>query len=268
MDGGTAASQEVPLGRARRRTSFTGVLGELLITLGIIVLLYVAWQLWIGDMIYGAQNNAAGQQLSEEWDASADEVPVPEPATPGPTGSPDPSATNAPGQVWEPVVLGQPENTEVFGIMRIPRFGADYATMIAGGVTRAGTLDHIGIGHYPDTEMPGQVGNFALAAHRTTFGAPFARLAELHVGDAIVIETPVGWYTYRFRNLEYVQPSEINVLEDVPQAPGTPADGRYLTMTSCSPKFSLAERIVGYSTFEGFRPRAEGAPTSLTEAAA
>ncbi|MGC5223673.1 class E sortase [Micromonospora sp. DT81.3] len=267
MDGRTAASPEAPLGRARRRTSVTGVLGELLITLGIVVLLYVGWQLWIGDMIYGAQNNAAGQELSEEWDASADEVPVPVPATPDPTGSPDPSATTAPEQVWEPIVLDQPGNTEVFGIMRIPRFGAEYATMIAGGVTRAGTLDHIGIGHYPDTEMPGQVGNVALAAHRTTFGAPFARLAELHVGDAVVIETPVGWYTYRFRNLEYVQPSEIDVLEDVPQAPGTPADGRYLTMTSCSPKFSLAERIVGYSIFESFRPRAEGPPTSLTDAA-
>ena len=105
--------------------------------------------------------------------------------------------------------------------MRIPRFGPDYATPIAGGVTRdAARSTTIGIGHYPGTEMPGQVGNVALAAHRTTFGAPFARIAELRVGDAIVIESPVGWYTYRFRNLEYVQPSEIDVLADVPQAPG------------------------------------------------
>ncbi|HEX5856975.1 MAG TPA: class E sortase [Microbacterium sp.] len=265
MDGGTAASQGATPGRARRRTSFTGVLGELLITVGVIVMLYVVWQMWVGDIIYGAQNNAAGAELSEQWDSSADALPAPEP-----TPVPDPTVTDAaappvPGQVWEPVVLDEPGNTEVFGIMRIPRFGADYATKVAGGVTRKGTLDTIGIGHYPGTEMPGQVGNVALAAHRTTFGAPFARIAELHVGDAIVIETEVGWYTYRFRTLEYVTPSEIEVLADVPQAPETPAGERYLTMTSCSPKFSLAERIIGYSVFESFQPRSEGPPASLTE---
>ena len=189
MDGGTAASQGATLGRARRRTSVTGVLGELLITLGIVVMLYVVWQMWIGDMIYGAQNNAAGAELSEEWDASADALPVPE-ATAAPGSRPRP-IPRPPSRVrcGSRSCSTEPGDTEVFGIMRIPRFGADYATKIAGGVTRKGTLDTIGIGHYPGTEMPGQVGNVALAAHRTTFGAPFARIAELHVGDAIVIET-------------------------------------------------------------------------------
>ena len=106
--------------------------------------------------------------------------------------------------------------------MRIPRFGADYAWQIAGGVTRARTLDPIGIGHYPGTPMPGDVGNFALAAHRTTWGAPFNRIAELHVNDAIVVETAEGWYTYRFRTLEYVTPSEVEVLLPVPQVEGAP----------------------------------------------
>ncbi|MBN9170067.1 MAG: class E sortase, partial [Microbacterium sp.] len=80
---------------------------------------------------------------------------------------------------------------------------------------------------------------------------------------AIVIETPQGWYTYRFRTLEYVKPDAVDVLLPVPQESGLSADGRYLTMTSCSPMYSKAERIVAYSSFESFTPRAAGAPASL-----
>ncbi|KAA9106605.1 class E sortase [Microbacterium rhizomatis] len=238
--------------RPRRRTTFFGVLGEILITVGVVTLLYVSWQLWIGDMIYGAERNAAGQQLTQQWED--DFLARPKPAT-----VPDTSPTA------DPIALPQPENSQVFGTMLIPRFGSDYNVSIAGGVTREGTLDTIGIGHYPGTNMPGEVGNFALAAHRTTWGKPFNRIADLHVGDAIVIETPDGWYTYRFRTLEYVTPDAVNVLLPVPQVTGAAADGRYMTMTSCSPMYAMSERIVAYSVFESFTPRASGPPSSLTE---
>ena len=79
----------------------------------------------------------------------------------------DAPAPEAPVAV-EPVILPEPADAEVFGIMRIPRFGADYQVPMAGGVSRARTLDPIGIGHYPGTKMPGEIGNFAVAAHRTT----------------------------------------------------------------------------------------------------
>ncbi|MBN9153821.1 MAG: class E sortase [Microbacterium sp.] len=240
--------------RPRRRVTFFGVLGELLITVGAITLLFVAWQLWIGDWIIGAQNNAAGQSQSQQWEKSYGGDA---------TGSPSPSSTPTPAATTAPPAMAQPANAQVFGVMHIPRFGSDYAVKIAGGVTRAGTLDPIGIGHYPGAPMPGAVGNVALAAHRTTFGKPFNRIADLHIGDAIVIETPQGWYTYRFRTLEYVKPDAVDVLLPVPQESGLSADGRYLTMTSCSPMYSKAERIVAYSSFESFTPRAAGAPASL-----
>ena len=217
----TAAAATAPR-RARRRVSFLGVVGELLVTLGVLVLLYVAWQLWIGDMIYGAERTAAGQERTAAW-------------------------------------------AEDFGVMRIPRFGPDYFYDIAGGVTRERTLDPIGIGHYPGTAMPGQQGNFALAAHRTTWGKPFHRIADLRVGDAIVVETEAGWYTYRFRTLEYVTPDQVDALAPVPQVPTAPANGAYITLTSCSPMYSLAERIVAYGVFEGFTPRSAGPPAALTE---
>ena len=111
--------------------------------------------------------------------------------------------------------------------------------------------------------MPGQTGNFTMAAHRTTWGKPFNQLDRLRLNDAIVIETEQGWYTYRFRTLEYVTPDSVNVLDPVPQEPGAPASGRYITLTACSPLYSLAERIVAYGVFESFQPRALGAPASL-----
>ena len=152
--------------------------------------------------------------------------------------------------------------------MRIPRFGADYVWEMAGGVSRERTLDPIGIGHYPGTPMPGQDGNFAVAAHRTTYGAPFNRIAELRVNDAIVVETADGWYTYRFRTLEYVTPDEVEVLLPVPQVQDAPPGSRYITLTSCSPMYAMTERIVAYGVFESFTARASGPPAALTDGVA
>lgn len=240
-----------------------GVLGELLITAGVLTLLYVGWQLWIGDLIYGAQRNAAGQEISEEW---AQEYVAPAPSETAPTETEAPDAE--PPVAVEPVILPEPADAEVFGIMHIPRFGAGYQVPMAGGVSRARTLDPIGIGHYPGTKMPGEIGNFAVAAHRTTYGKPFNRIAELHVNDAIIIETADGWYTYRFRTLEYVTPSEVEVLLPVPQVQDAPPGSRYITLTSCSPMFAMTERIVAYGVFESFTPRADGAPAALTDGVA
>ena len=258
MDEAVAASGRAggTIARPPRRPTLVGVLGELLITAGVVVLLYVVWQLWVGDLIYGWERNATGSSLSEEWAGQS----------PGPAATPDPTGMAA--EAAEPVtaappVLPKPADAEIFGVMRIPRFGADYAVPMAGGVTRERTLDPIGVGHYPGTPMPGQPGNFAVAAHRTTWGKPFHRIAELRLGDAIVVETPEGWFTYRFRTLEYVTPTEVDVLLPVPQAMGVPAGTAYITLTSCSPLFAMTERIVAYGVFESFTPRGAGEPSSL-----
>jgi sortase A len=246
-----------------RRLSVVGVIGEILLTAGVITLLFVVWQLWLGDVIYGAQRNAAGDELSQTW--SRQYAP-----SPAPTSTPTPTATPAPADdvpvTAEPVILPEAADAQVFGILRIPRFGPDYAVQMAGGISRARTLDPIGVGHYPGTAMPGDVGNFAVAAHRTTWGKPFNRLADLHIGDAIVIETADGWYTYRFRTLEYVAPNEREVLLPVPQGTAVAAGTRYMTMTSCSPMYSMTERIVAFGVFESFTPRSAGTPDSLTQA--
>lgn len=238
--------------RPRSRATFTSVLGELLLTAGVLVFLFVAWQMWIGDFIIGAQSNSEGQATSQQWE----QLPPPEPP---------PVIEDDAGVAWyEPPVLEHPGGGEKFAQMLIPRFGTDYNVAIAGGTSRPITLDNGWIGVYDQSVMPGQVGNFSVAGHRTTWGAPLNRMDKLRLNDAIVIETQEGWYTYRFRTLEYVKPNEVDVLLDVPQVPDAATDERYLTLTACSPLYSLAERIIGYSVFEGFQPRAEGVPDSLT----
>ena len=242
--------------RPRRRTSVVSVLGELLLTAGVVVLLYVAWQMWIGDVIMSAEANDKGKQISETWAKSA--------PPPLPPVLDDGSGVDAGHPRYAPPVITAPQNGVPWGaLMRVPRFGSDYAVTIAGGITRPDTLDHGWIGVYPSSGMPGQTGNFTMAAHRTTWGKPFNQLDRLRLNDAIVIETEQGWYTYRFRTLEYVTPDSVNVLDPVPQAPGASANGRYITLTACSPLYSLAERIVAYGVFESFQPRALGAPASL-----
>lgn len=235
--------------KPRQRISVIGVIGELLVTGGVLVLLFLVWQLWLNDAVLRAAQDSEADALSKSWATS---VPLP-------TTSASPTAD------VEPVILPEPGDAEVFGILRVPRFGADYAAKMAGGVSTARTLNPLGIGHYPDTQMPGELGNFAVAGHRNTHGKPLNQVGTLQLGDAIVVEVKEGWYTYRFRTLEYVKPSGVGVLNPVPQVDGAEATDSLITLTSCNPAFSTAERIIAYGVFESWTPRAAGEPASLTE---
>lgn len=246
----TAQSRRARHPRATSGLTVSGIAGELLLTAGVLVMLFVVWQLWIGDIIISAQHNAEGAEISQMWA----EAPPP---------APPPLVDDGKGEYYEPPILPHPGNGEAFARMLIPRFGADYNVAVAGGTSRSVTLDKIGIGVYDQSKMPGEVGNFSLAGHRTTWGKPFNQIDKLRLDDAIVIETPEGWYTYRFRTLQYVEPSQVDVLLDVPQVPGAATGERYITLTACSPLYSLAERIIAYGIFEGFQPRINGPPDSL-----
>jgi LPXTG-site transpeptidase (sortase) family protein len=235
--------------RPRRRLSVVGVLGELLITAGVLVLAFLGWQVWLGDIIVGGQMSAEAQELSEEWNVEFSDVP--------------PTEAGDPGLTAEPPVAGPAANAERFATLIIPRFGGDYYRPIAEGIGTRDVLNKGFIGHYPTTQMPGAPGNFALASHRSSGGGNFHDLHQLLVGDHIYVETPDGWYQYEFRNLEYVRPTGVGVLNPVPQVDGaTPAE-RYITLTTCNPFFSTAERLIAYGVFEAFFPRAGGVPAEI-----
>jgi sortase A len=241
--------------RKRGRVTVTGVLGELLITGGVLVLLFVVWQMWVGDMILGAAANQQAQDVSQTW---ADDA----------KNSGQPLPTSDPSQkyntlVADPPPIEEPASGEVFATLHIPRLGQE--VRIAEGTATWESLDLGMVGHYNDTAMPGDIGNFPVAGHRGSHGAPFMNLPEMQVGDAVVVETPDGWYTYRYRNMVYVTPDSVDVLDPTPQNTTVEATGRYLTMTTCSPRYGFSERLIGYAVFEAFTPRvADGKqPASL-----
>jgi Sortase (surface protein transpeptidase) len=230
------------------RPSVIGIIGELLITAGVLVFLFLGWQLWLNDIVVGDQQRTEAIQLGQSWDPAGTSVRVPE----------------AQVDYGEPIVAAAPKSVTKFAVMYVPRFDDD-ARIIAEGTSTFPVLNSIGVGHYSDSQMPGQVGNFAVAAHRTTHGAPFNKIATLRVGDRIYVQTQDGYYTYVFRNLEYVKPTGVGVKDPVPQMTGITATDRIMTMTSCNPKLSAAERIVAYSVFESWQPLSAGPPAQIAD---
>lgn len=229
----------------RRRVSVIGVLGELLITAGVLVLMFVGWQLWLNDIIVGGQQSATANEVSQGW-SRGEGTGVAKPTDPG-----------------EPAVMAAPGNAQTFAVMIVPRWGDAYERPIAEGIGVGDVLNKIGLGHYPGTQMPGEVGNFAVAAHRMANGGGFKDVNQLQVGDNIYVETQDGWYGYVFRSLQYVKPSGVGVIAPVPEQPDAAPVDRFITLTTCNPFFSTAERIIAYGVYDTWYPRAGGPPAEI-----
>jgi len=233
--------------RPRRRVSVIGVLGELLITAGVLVLLFLGWQQWLGDIIEGHQLYGQSVHQSQQWIKEAG-------PTKAPAGPADPAAP--------PVITTSLSTGKVFGYLYVPRFGSNYARPIAQG-TALSVLNKGNLGHYPTTQMPGAVGNFMVASHRKAYGGDLEHINELRVGDHIFVGTADGWYQYSFRNLQFVVPTDVAILDPVPDQPGLQPGDRIITLQSCNPFFSTAERIMAYGTFDTFYPIAGGPPAEI-----
>jgi sortase A len=205
-----------------------GAVGRTFIVAGLLILAFVAYQLW-GTGIRQAQSQRALERdfavLLEEAQATTTTT-----STTTTTAPEDPPPTTAPAvapPIEEPPPLGAP-----VARIQIPAIGVD--EIVIEGVT----LDHLkrGPGHFPETPLPGQAGNAAIAGHRTTWGAPFHRVDELVDGDEIIVETLQGEFRYEVSGTQIVKPHQVEVLDDF-------GDAR-LTLTACHPKYSARERIV------------------------
>ena len=221
--------------RPRRRTTVGGVLGELLVTVGVLVLGFVGWQVWLSDDILGSQQQAAAETFAQSLSG---EAPAGEPA--------------AELRTDEPPVAEAPGDQEAFAVVSIPRFG-DFQRVVGEGTSRfvLDSLD-LGLAHYDTSAMPGDVGNFAIAGHRNGQGGPFTRLDELVVGDRIYVQTSGVWYVYEYRDSEYVEPTQVDVVAPVPNQPGVAPTDRIMTMTTCHPEWSAATRLITYSVLVGW----------------
>ena len=233
------------------------ILGRIFTAAGIIVFLFVGYQLW-GTNLAEARNQ---DQLQEEAKALFSEPGSNETTTttaaPGsPTTKPGSTPTTA-----APTGPPPPPTGSAVAIIKIPKIKLQKAVVEG---TNVGDLKK-GPGHYTGTPLPGQPGNAAIAGHRTTYGAPFGDLGLLKAGDEIDVTTRQGQFVYRVSNIKVVSPSDVSVIKNT-------SDNR-LTLTTCHPKFSAAQRLIitaalapGEKPAPASAPATTAAPTTATSA--
>ena len=200
------------------RTLLRGI-GQLLITVGVVVLLFCVYELKVTSVYTDNQQHQLDKQLTQEW-------VEPAPAPTGPAGPVLPASALGKG----------------FARIYLPTLGRKEQHVVVEGVSHADLKK--GPGHFPGTDLPGQLGNVVISGHRTTYGAPFNRLDELNKGDAIVLETRTAFYTYSVLRIFVVKPSAIGVTYHVPDHPNAIPTQRLLTLTTCNPKYSAKTRLV------------------------
>jgi sortase A len=234
----TSAQRESLAVRVIRFAGWTSV------WLGLFLLGFVAHQLFV-TTFFAQQNNSVLEAEAEDYFSSADieEVPyVPSDVSGGPAARETPPAGGGTegGALPDATLLVEaaPPEHEAFAIIRVPsidRLKDGWA--IVEGVSRTDLKN--GIGHMPNTPLPGQPGNSVMSGHRTTYGAPFHEFDELSIGDVIEVETGLGVHTYEVRETIIVEPTAIWVTGE--------REGAWLTLTTCHPKFSSRKRLVVFA---------------------
>ncbi len=209
--------------------SVLGAVGRALVTLGLLLLLFVAYQLW-GTGIYQARaQNTLEQQFNQSLERG------------GSTTTTTPTATTSP--VATTTTLGPltvPPEGDAVARIGIPKIGIDQ--YVVEGVN----VDDLrkGPGHYPSTQLPGHEGNSAIAGHRTTYGAPFGDLDQLDPGDEIDVTTVQGKFLYTVVEQRVVEPSEVSVLDPSSDPANAGHQLATLTLTTCNPKYSAETRLI------------------------
>jgi len=197
-------------------------LGVALLVAGLGLLGWVGWQYFGTGVTSNHKMDQGEQELRDRWSAKVPDAEF---------------SDRGPKTAGTAVVL-----------LRIPKFGKDWEKPVVEGVGEDDLAK--GIGHYPDTQLPGEPGNFAVAGHRVTHGSPFGKLLDLAKGDEVIVETADAVYTYELdaspRDLT-VKPSDTWVLDPVPGKPGEVPTASILTLTTCQDLFHSPDRSVAFA---------------------
>jgi sortase A len=221
---------------------------ELCITVGAVIVLFVVYVLfWTGVRADSSMDHEVSR-LQDRWATTRSVATAP--ATAPATTSP---ATAQPAY----------RDGAAFAVMYIPRLGRAWHKPVLQG-TRTGTLKK-GLGHYAATARLGAQGNFAVAGHRRTYGDPFKDFPELRKGDKVVLTDGTTWYTYVIDRGPYrTVPSDVGVIDPVPDKSGYTAPGRYLTLTTCEPEWGHSHRLIAWGHLQATRPVEDGMPAALS----
>ena len=209
--------------------------GEILITAGLVLLLFVAYQLVWTNVEANRRTDTVAGDVRDAWQR--------------------PPTTTTGTQV---VALKKGKG---FAFLHIPRLGRKWSVPVIQGVSLPDLSK--GVGHYPKTALPGEVGNFAVAGHRATNGEPFAYLDKVRKGDLVVAETQDSWFTYVVDRTKIVSPTSVWVLDPVPGHPGATPSEPLLTLTTCNPRWASYERLIVFGHLTETRSKAEGPPDAL-----
>ncbi|QRV02261.1 class E sortase [Arcanobacterium phocisimile] len=245
--------------KRRKKSLFSillGIIGEILITFGLIVGGFVVWQLWWTSVL-------ANQVQSEQLDDFAKA-----------NGS-APSVVAEPVENEPPPFTLNPSHGQMFGVVHFPSFGKAATRTMAEGTTNWDILDHGGFGHYEGTAWPGQVGNFSLAAHRRGNGDALMFVEDFKPGDPIIVETADAFYVYRMTDHELVTPDKVRVVSPDPykareaeengtQVTEAPSK-RLITLTTCHPQYTSTHRWIVHGELDYSILRSEGMPKELLE---
>ncbi|MGC0415374.1 class E sortase [Embleya sp. AB8] len=255
--GPTGAAVAEGAGRAARRraakpspasrvlTIGARLVGELAMTVGVLLVLYVVYLTWWTNIVAEQHAKSEAHDIQQSWNTAPGQV--------------DP---RNPGQYVAP--------NKGFALMYIPRIGMEKQA-IAEGTDREKVLNNGLVGHYsdPKTAMPWDAqGNFAVAAHRDGHGQPFHDINKLKPGDKVVVETATTYFTYTIdADLPQTSPKHIEVIDPIPDKGPYKQPGRYLTLTTCTPQGTSTYRLIVWGHLEEERPRAQGKPDALLAAA-
>jgi sortase A len=235
--GGRRARREGPdegKPRTGRRVSFWIGIGLILAGLGLLG--YVAWQFWGTNWISKRHQREITHALEQDWSS---------------------------GQGKKPKFV---PHGQASALIRIPKFGKKYVVPVLEGVSQDVLAK--GYGHFEDTADPGDVGNYAIAAHRVTHGEPLRHMPDLRPGDKVIVETVDSTYTYvldtnpndlviPFTNVWVIDPVPDNPKEGGPE-PKQEEGQRLITLTTCSEIFHTDNRMIAF----GHLVSAEAKPTA------
>ena len=225
-----------PVPPRSKSRSAVHLVGELLITIGVLLLLFVAWQLWWTDVLAHKAYDEGRAELRQEWGVT--------------------DAGGTPNAV-------KPKYGKSFGLIYIPALrDRAWGVPVLEGTEREVLMK--GFGHHPETAVPGEKGNFAIAGHRTTYGAPLNNIDTLEKGDEVIVETKSGWYVYELEAQEIINPWDGWILDPVPGLPSNtePRDAK-ITIYSCHPKYTANQRYVWFGSLVEEMPKSAGTPPAI-----
>ncbi|SHN46803.1 LPXTG-site transpeptidase (sortase) family protein [Cryptosporangium aurantiacum] len=196
------------------------------------MLLFATYEVYGKALQVNAERDRLNAQLDQQWAAG-------------------PSPSTSSGQPAEPLP-GE-------GIARLYIPKLDQKWVVVEGVDP----DDIKLapGHYPDSQMPNEPGNFAVAGHRLK--AMFYDLDKLKDGDTIVVETQTDWYVYEVSKNFIIKPTEVSVVSANPENPGQEPTEKMLTLTTCNPKWDNYERLVIWAKQTKTQPQSAGRPAEV-----